>query len=371
MPVHTTHRAEGKPIYPAPAEPFIFRQLRQEAAAIVQHLEPCRRSTILLKTLLFPLLYALLYTAALLWGRYPAVLYGCYFGMGILLVVIFLNIIHDAVHGTIFKSSRTNRLLVHLLDLLGANSYIWQARHLRFHHNYPNVRGWDTDIEQSRLARVFPDGPVLPLHKYQHLYLPLLYPFYLANWLLVRDFKDIFNPHSTVRKLVRIPAAEYVKLFGFKAFFFFYMIVVPVLVLHISWEQALTAFAVFLFTASLFSLAVLLSPHANTENVFPLPNAHHQLPHPWLEHMMLTTNDVTHDNFFTRFFMGCFHYHVAHHLFPNINHVYYPEITARLKVLAKRYGLPYRAYPLATSLRNHYRLLKQNGRQENLFEETM
>lgn len=366
-----THPRTVKPIYPLFDEPPVFKQLRQEAQTTVRQLEPQRKSTIVLKALLFPLLYILFYAAALRWGNNPPVLYGCYFLLGVVLVCLFLNVIHDAVHGTIFKSKGANRLLVHSFDLMGANSFIWQVRHVRFHHNYPNVQGWDTDIEQSKIFRVFPHSEVSPFHRYQHLYLPLLYPFYLANWLLVRDFKDFFDPRSTVRKLVRIPTVEYIRLLVFKAFFLFYMIVLPVWVLAISWAEALTAFAIFLFTASIFSLSVLLSPHANTESSFPLPDSQNRLPHPWLMHMLLTTNDVKGDNFFTRFFMGCFNYHVAHHLFPNINHVYYPEITARLKELARKYGLPYREYPLATSLKNHYRLLKQNRIQENLFEETM
>lgn len=361
----------AKPAYIITDDQAIFRQLRQDVREIVQQLSPKREPTILFKALLFPSLYVLMYLAALTWGTNPTVFYTCYFFLGILLVFIFLNVIHDAVHGTIFKTRWANRLYVYLFDLMGANSYIWQLRHVRFHHNYPNVNHWDTDIEQSSIFRVFPDGKHSPVHKYQHIYLPLLYPFYLPNWLLVRDFKDFFNKNSTVRKLVTIPPEEYVKLCFFKLFFLFYMIVLPKIVLDLSWLSVMIGFAIMLFTASIFSLFVLLSPHANTENDFPLPDSENRMPHSWMMHMMRTTNDVTHNNFFTRFFMGCFNYHVAHHLFPNVNHVYYPEVTARLKAVALQYDLPYREYSLLTSLKNHYRLLKKNRVVENMFEETM
>jgi linoleoyl-CoA desaturase len=291
--------------------------------------------------------------------------------MGLLIVSIFLNIIHDAVHRTIFKNEKLNEAYVYLFDLMGANSFIWRLRHIRFHHNYPNVNGWDTDIEQSSLARVFPSGPFSRMHKYQHIYLPILYPFYLANWLLIRDFKDFFNEKKTVRKLVDIPRTEYVKLFVFKAIFLSYIIVLPKILLGISWLMALVGFSILLFTASIASLMVLLSPHVNTESSFPLPNKENRFEHSWMMHMLMTTNDVAHDNWFTRFFMGCFNYHVVHHLFPNVNHAYYPEITVLLKQKAKEYNLPYREYPLLTSLRNHYRLLKNNRKVENIFEETM
>jgi linoleoyl-CoA desaturase len=361
----------SKPIYPKNGDEMIFTDLRKQVKSTVAMLAPGRRRTIILKALLLPLLYFTIYGFALLAGENLLALYSCYFLMGLLLVSIFLNVIHDAVHGTIFNNDRANQAYVYLFDLMGANSYIWKLRHVRFHHNYPNVNGWDTDIEQSSLARVFPTGPFSRMHKYQHIYLPFLYPLYLANWLLIRDFKDFFNKKKTVRKLIDIPWPEYLKLFAFKALFFFYMIILPKLVLPVSWGIIIGAFAVMLFTASIASLMVLLSPHANTESSFPLPDEENKFQHSWMMHMLMTTNDITHDNWFTRFFMGCFNYHVVHHLFPNVNHVYYPEITTLLKEQANKFNLPYRQYSLLHSLKNHYRLLKNNGEVENIFEETM
>ena len=125
---------------------------------------------------------------------------------------------------------------------MGANSYIWKIRHIRLHHNYPNVMGWDSDIEQSEMARVFPHGDYSKMHKYQHIYLPFLYPFFLFNWLLIRDFKDFFNKKKVVWKVTSIPAIEYVKLFVFKAVFIFYTLFLPMLILHISFVQIFIAF---------------------------------------------------------------------------------------------------------------------------------
>lgn len=360
-----------KPRFSKSADEAIFHQLRYEVNTLVEQLEPKRRGTIVYKAVLFPIVYLLTYCGILASGHHPGIFFTCYFLLGVWLVMMFLNTIHDAVHGTIFSSKRLNDWYVYFFDLMGANSYTWRLRHVRFHHNYPNVNGWDTDIEQSKLARVFPTGKASYFHRYQHIYMPLLYPLYLFNWLLIRDFKDFFNKQRTVWKLAVIPRNEYVKLFFFKALFLFYLIVLPKLVLGVSWAQAIAGFLVMLFTASMFSLMVLLSPHANTDSVFPVPDDKNHLPHSWMMHMLVTTNDIAHDNWFTRFFMGCFNFHVVHHLFPNINHIYYPEVTGVLKQYAAKYNWPYREYSLKVSLGKHYRLLKENGARENLFEETM
>jgi linoleoyl-CoA desaturase len=354
-----------------PAADAAFQKLRKDVNELVSKLEPARRKSIVFKALLFPLLYIATYTSLLQWGENNFIFFASYFLLGTLLVVIFLNTIHDAVHGTIFNRKWANEIYVYFFDLMGANSYVWRLRHVRFHHNYPNVHGWDTDIEQSSLARIFPTGKLLVFHKYQHIYLPMLYPLYLFNWLLIRDFKDFFNKRKTIWKLVDIPRREYVKLFVFKAAFLFYLLVIPHWILSVEWLKIIAGFLVMLFTASIFSLMVLLSPHANTDSAFPVPDEQNKLPHSWMMHMLTTTNDVSHDNWFTRFFMGSFNFHVVHHLFPNVNHVYYPEITGLLQQYAGRYGLPYRQYSLKASLSNHFRLLKLNGATENIFEETM
>ncbi|TDX01698.1 fatty acid desaturase family protein [Dinghuibacter silviterrae] len=368
--LNTTFQRQ-KPVFKKTPDEALFQKMKKRVLARVHELEPRRRPLIIIKALLFPLIYIGAYLSALAWGAHRAVLYGAYLTMGLFLVVIFQNQIHDAVHGSLWRKKWLNETYVHFFDLMGANSFVWRARHVRLHHNFPNVMGWDSDIEQSPLARIFPHGPFKAWHRYQQIYLPMLYPLYLFNWLLVRDFKDYFMRSRPVWKVIRIPWLEYVKLFFFKTFFLGYTIVLPKYVLGLDWLDIAGAFMVLLFSASIFSLLILLSPHANTENNFPLPDGQGRLPYPWFEHQLRHTNDVTQDNWFTRFFLGCFNYHVAHHLFPSINHVYYPEITAIIREEAAQSHLPYRAFPLGKTLWDHYRLLKRNGAEEDIFEEVM
>lgn len=360
-----------KPVFLKENNDSLFLNLRNQVNETVKTLEPQKKSIIILKAILFPALYILTFIALLIWGKNLYFLFAGYFILGILIIINFLNLIHEAVHHTLFADKKLNNWYINFFDLLGANSYIWKIRHIRLHHNYPNVMGWDSDIEQSSLARIFPNGKFEPIHRYQPLYLPFLYPFFLFNWLLIRDFKDFFNKNSIVRKVTTIPKIETVKLFLFKIFFFFYIIALPMLVLNLSFPIVFSAFLVMMFSASALALIVLLSPHANIESSFPVPDENVHMPTSWFMHQLMCTNDVKEDNNFTRFFMGCFNYHIAHHLFPGINHVYYPEITKIIERFAKEHALPYRKFSLITSLKNHYLLLKRNAFPENIFEETM
>src|SRR5438270_12300418 len=93
-----------KPRYSKSGNEAIFQQLRQDVNNLVLQLEPERRGGILLKAVFFPAFYIIIYCTILAAGSQPVVFYGGYFLLGIALVMIFLNIIHDAVHGTIFNN---------------------------------------------------------------------------------------------------------------------------------------------------------------------------------------------------------------------------------------------------------------------------
>src|SRR5947207_1900186 len=94
----------------------IFQQLRQEVNETVSKLEPQRKFFISSKAILFPAAYFLVYSASLIWGNNISILFTCYFFMGVLLVINFLNLIHEAVHGTLFKTEILNTLYVHFFD---------------------------------------------------------------------------------------------------------------------------------------------------------------------------------------------------------------------------------------------------------------
>ncbi len=348
-----------------------YAGLRQRVRKVLDEKGRPSHTILQVKAVVFPLVYTGVYLITLY--AYPN-LYA-YFGgfvfLGLFMVVIYLTVIHEVAHDNIFKSKKMNRFVLYFFDILGANSFIWKRRHTLMHHNYPNINGWDTDIEQSALFKVSPDAPTSPVHKYQHYLIFLLYPLYLFNWLIIRDFKDFFQKGRTVRKIVKIPKIEYVKLFAFKIFYLFYMFVLPVLFFEIPFYHVLLGFVVLTFTASVFALLVLLPPHASSENDFPVPSEQMQMGTTWLEHQLRTTNDIKANGWFVSFFMGNFNLHLAHHLFPHLNYLELKDATRILKTYAREQELPYRAYPMKKALENHYKLIRQNAEAAHFFEETL
>ena len=120
-----------KLLYNKERQDHFFALLRSEANDIVAKTSSKHRNEIVFKAFLFPALYFSCWIVAMLYGaETSAILFTGYFAMGLLVVVNYLNVVHDAVHNTIFKSRRLNELYVYLFDIMGANSFIWKTRHV-------------------------------------------------------------------------------------------------------------------------------------------------------------------------------------------------------------------------------------------------
>jgi linoleoyl-CoA desaturase len=59
-----------------------------------------------------------------------------------------------------------------------------------------------------------------------------------------------------------------------------------------------------------------------------------------------------------RFLCSGLDYQIEHHLFPNISHVYYPEISVAVQKLCAEHGLPYRSYSWAMALWKSWTVLR-------------
>ncbi|MBC6490011.1 fatty acid desaturase family protein [Flavihumibacter stibioxidans] len=308
----------------------------------------------------FPAIYFIAYFLGLYYRFNAGVMISAYAVMGLTGIFLYLNLFHEATHGLLFRSKKSNRNFLNLFDLLGPNSFIWIKRHNKLHHNYPNVHGWDSDIEQSGPLQIFPHQAPEKYNKLQHLYVFLLYPLYLFNWIFIRDFRDFFQHNRVVSMFHPIPRTEYAKLFFFKTVYIGYTVLLPVWLGVPVW-QALVSLIALTVAGSILALMVLLTPHVNVSNNFPVISPDGQINSSWFMHQLSTTNDIRFDNWASSCLMGNFHYHVVHHLFPNISYVYAPGVTEILERYSKENGLPYRRYGLLHSLRLHYRLVRQNA----------
>lgn len=290
--------------------------------------------------------------------------YASYIVMGSLTIFVALNIAHDAAHNTFSKYKRVNELLLFTFDLLGANGYLWRLKHVHSHHPHVNIPNMDGDIKQSNLVRIFPNAPFLNFHKYQFLYMPVLYMFYTLNWLLFRDFRDFFQTDISGKPSVIHHWREYIRLFVGKFIYISKLLIIPTLVLPFSFGQVFLGFVLLQFAASLTVALALVSAHVGEHSVYPEPDENGIMPHSWAIHQIVTTTDFATKSPMVTHLFGGFNHHVVHHLYPNICHIHYPELTKIVKETCEEFGITYHLNPtLGDAILSHLRFLKMRSEQ--------
>jgi len=356
-----------RPVFSKPGTDDFYPKLHREVQETILVNQTFRKFGIF-KAWFLLVLYFCCYAGILFFGDNAALLYLFYVLTGLTMIVLFVNSYHDAVHGSLFHKPTNNNRFTILLELFGSNSWLWQKRHLTLHHPYPNIQHWDIDIKQSDVVRIFPESRWAWFHRYQHIYMWLIYPLYSLNWLYIRDFRDFFGTRDNyVRRMHAIPKIEIAKLVAAKICNLFYLIGIPMLVLHQPWYVIVSAWLAMHIAGSILGVIPLISTHVDEHAHFPMPAQDGAINSSWAVHQMSVTKDFSAESPVANFLFGGFTHHVAHHLFPGVAHTYYPEITKVIRKYAVEYDLPYTNYPFHKAVMSHFKMLKHQGSREHLF----
>ena len=283
--------------------------------------------------------------------------------MGIGLAGVGFSVSHDALHGAYSSSARVNRLLGYTFDLLGANGYMWKITHNVIHHTYTNIEGVDEDLSSAApLLRLSPSMPAHWFNRFQHVYGFAAYGMATLNWIFIKDYQQFLKRDLGPYKDRKHPPAEWAKLFAFKLACYLYLIVLPLVVLHVAWWQYLIGFLAMHITAGLILGVVFQLAHVVEGTDYPAPDPEGWMEHEWLIHEMETTADFAHGNRLLSWYIGGLNYQIEHHLFPQVCSVHYPAISRIVREAAQATGVPYTCQPtLRAAIRSHYHMLQRLG----------
>jgi len=246
--------------------------------------------------------------------------------LGVMALPLILNVGHEGIHQNLNGPSSGERRAKFVFALLGTSSYFWGLRHLSSHHVLANVIGHDLDIEQAKIIRLGEGQKYRWYHRYQHLYMPLAFLMYTIIWFFVRDLKDVNRRQYGVQTVKAIPKSELALLVLAKVWHFSFLLFFPIL-FGATLGQAVFSFFLFHLSASAVTTFILVSTHVGVDQEVVAPSEHGVLPNSWLMHTLKTTADFSIDSSLALQFFGGFNHHVAHHLFPNIPHLLYPQVT--------------------------------------------
>ncbi len=283
---------------------------------------------------------------------------------GAFMAMIGFNVSHDGLHGAYSQHGWVNKLMGdYSFYFIGASPFVWKISHNIVHHTYTNIPEHDEDIVIAPgLIRLSPEDKMTNIQKFQHWYGIPLYGLASINWVLKKDYLKFFQKTIGTYELPKKTAKDYFNLFFFKALYYAMFIVIPFIVLDITWWQFIIGFVCMHFAMGLVLGLVFQLAHVVEGAEFPYPNNDGNIEEAWAIHQMRTTANFGRKNWLTTFICGGLNLQVEHHLFPLVCHVHYPAISDIVKQTAQEFGVPYlENKSFLTALKSHYEMLKLFG----------
>ncbi|MAL17652.1 MAG: acyl-CoA desaturase [Balneola sp.] len=282
--------------------------------------------------------------------------------MGVGMAGIGFSVAHDALHGSYSSNNKVNYVLGLTFDLMGANGYIWKITHNIIHHTYTNIHGHDEDLEVAAFIRLSPHSEYKAVHRLQHILAFFAYSFATFFWVFVKDYWYFFKSPLGPYENKNHPLKEWVTLIVTKVLYYGYTIVLPIILLDITWYHWLIGFMSLHLTAGFILGVIFQLAHVVEETMHPEPNEDNVIENHWAIHEMITTNNFARANKPLSWFIGGLNYQIEHHLFPKVCSIHYPEISLIVEKTAKEFGIPYNHHEtFREAVASHYRTLKNFG----------
>lgn len=275
-----------------------------------------------------------------------------------------VGIAHDGTHHAYSNKKWVNRFCSGVFDYIGINSDMWEYNHIHAHHNAPNVPIYDSAIFSLRLFRFHPRAPYHPFHRYQHLYIGLIYACSTLFKLFILDFFSFFRKRIGFMTIQRHSFRQFLYLVWTKAVVITYTLVLPLIVLEAPAWQIVAGFLLGHIVSGLALGVIFQVTHLHQDTTWPEPDEAGNINTSFAQHVLVTTADFCPGNRIITWISGGLNIHVAHHLFPRISQMHLIPMARILKETALECNVRYYYYSSVwTAVKSHLATLKQLGKQ--------
>jgi linoleoyl-CoA desaturase len=291
----------------------------------------------------------------------------CYFLLNAGSTLTVVNLAHDASHQSLSKNRAVNDLLSYTWNMMGISKYLWEIQHHRSHHNHTGIPSRDVDIGENFWIRYSPTHAYHSYYRYQHLYAPLLYLLFGVFVVFIKDFVMLFSSKLKDYGSDKLPRYFLWRLICTKLLYILVVIVIPVLVLSYAWWQLLLIYLVTLSICSGSMLIVLVIPHINAYAVTHEKDVFIKNQDDWALHQLHSNIDSSPANQWLSWLLGGLNTHLVHHIFPNICHIHYLQLTRIIREKLAASGIPYKERSFISAIADHFKFLKLMGMKPSAF----
>jgi len=311
-----------------------------------------------LKSLLLFSLFAMFYVMGLYYGTYKLTLVAAIIGP-----LCAICIMHDGQHGAASKHPFVNHATGWLIDFFGSSGLVWKHEHNLGHHQYTNTETDPDATSGAPFVRLSPLAPHEWYHKYQHLYIWVMYSVIMIRWYFV-DYYHYFTGDFNGTKLYPASKVENVLFWLGKLTYITYTFLLPAYLYGVGW--GVIYYLTFAVAAS-YSFAFQFTVNHLTPDVHWPTNAPDQ-EKDWAKMQILTSSNYAVDSSLAAFFSGGLNFQIEHHLFPTFCHVHYKSrIAPIVQQTCKEFDVPYNAIPSYwEAISGHYYQLRALGNPKTI-----
>lgn len=343
-----------------------FSQLRAEVDAYFTENQLGRNANaaMVTKTILIYTLYFGSYGLILAGGFNIWVMWGLCVAMGFGKAGLGMSVAHDAIHGAYSAKPWVNKLLSKTMNIIGGSDYVWRITHNRVHHTWTNIHEVDEDLQLAPFIRLSPHAKWMPVHRAQQYFSFVVYGLATIFWVFAKDYKKMAQKNIGP-VVLKHRAVDIIEVLSFKFLYYTYMIVIPLLVLDVTWWQFIIGFFTVHYTAGTILGVVFQLAHV-VEHTQHFPQTEDgSMENSWAVHQMRTTSNFGRSNPILTWFAGGLNYQVEHHLFPTVCSIHYPALSKITERVAKQHGVPYHAHrTFRGAVASHFRTLRNFGYRE-------
>ncbi len=139
-------------------------------------------------------------------------------------------------------------------------------------------------------------------------------------------------------------------------------LVLPMVILPFAWWQILIGFLTMHFICGIILALIFQPAHVLEDTSFFTPDDNGSVENNWAVHQLLTTANFGNKNRAFSWFVGGLNYQIEHHLFPNICHVHYRNLSPIVKATAEEYNIPYHQHKtFLSAVISHFKMLHDLG----------
>ena len=346
-------------IYIQKAKDF-YEELHKEVNSyFTQHNKSDKWNWILYsKTIILLSLRVALYVLLLFsWQRYAIISIILYILFWITWALIWFNVMHDGWHGSYSKNKKINTITWYAMNILWSDINFWKISHNVLHHTYTNIEGYDDDIENRPIFRFHPDQKLKRFHKYQYIYWPIFYWFWLGNWIFYSDFRKFFKWSRWEHKLITLKFKDKIIFRATKLWIILFYYIIPAT--QIGWITALIGLIVMYYVMSLFIITIFQLAHIVEDTQMTTPIDYKVEENRAIHEINTTANFAMNSKFLSRI-LGGLNFQIEHHLFPKVSHIHYPNISHIVQKVCKKYDVKYNAYTtFFHAVKSHIRFIRK------------